>query len=95
MKTLGTPFSKITLEIIKKHYLEKVSATRFQNVGKPYETNGNAGSHKAQTRCGNPYKTCWILRLMEPGIENGLRNDQKALPREGFRNTIPKRRNAL
>ena len=28
-------------------------------------------------------------------IENGLRNDQKALPREGFHNTISKRRETL
>ena len=45
-------------KMIKKHYLEKVFATRFQNVGKPYITNGNAVSQNAKTRCENPYKTC-------------------------------------
>ena len=35
----GAPFSEMALKIIKKHYLEKVFATRFQNVGKPYKTN--------------------------------------------------------
>ena len=33
MKTLGPPFSKIVIKMIKKHYLKKVSATRFQNAG--------------------------------------------------------------
>ena len=54
----GVPFPEIAPKMIKKHYLEKVSATRFQNVGKPYKTNGNAVSQNAKTRCGNPYKTC-------------------------------------
>ena len=49
----------------------------------------------AKTRCENPYKTCRILRLLEPKTGNGLRNNQKALPREGFRNTISKRRKPL
>ena len=31
----GAPFSKIAPQMIKKHYLEKVFATRFQNIGKP------------------------------------------------------------
>ena len=34
----GAPFSKMALKMIKKHYLEKVFATRIQNVGKPYKT---------------------------------------------------------
>ena len=65
-KTLITPVEnedfgavspKMALQMIKKHYLEKVFATRFQNVGKPYKTNGNVVSQNAKTRCGNPYKT--------------------------------------
>ena len=32
--------------MIKKHYLEKVFATRFQNVKKPYKTNGKRGLSK-------------------------------------------------
>ena len=39
----GAPFSKIAPEMIKKHYLEKVFAARFQNVGKPYKNNGKRG----------------------------------------------------
>ena len=42
------PFSKNDLEMIKKHYLEKVLATRFQNVGKPYKTNGKRGFSKCK-----------------------------------------------
>ena len=42
----GAPFSKMALKIIKKHYLEKVSATRFQNVGKPYQANENKISQR-------------------------------------------------
>ena len=55
----------------------------------------NAVSQNAKTRCGNPYKTNGILWLLEPQSDNGLRNDQKALPREGFRDTISKRRKTL
>ena len=36
----GAPFSALAPKMIKKHYLEKVFATRFQNVGKPYKPNG-------------------------------------------------------
>ena len=32
------PFAPIALKMIKKHYLEKVFATRILNVGKPYKT---------------------------------------------------------
>ena len=34
--------------MVKKHYLEKVFATRFENVGKPYKTNGNTVSQNAK-----------------------------------------------
>ena len=43
----GAPFSELAPKMIKKHYLEKVSATRFRNVGKPYKTNGKHGFSKA------------------------------------------------
>ena len=26
-----------------------------------------------------PYKTCWILSILEPKTQNGIQNDQKAL----------------
>ena len=37
-------------------------------------------------------KTNGNLRLLEPKSKNGLRNDQKALPREGFRIAFSNRR---
>ena len=40
IEDFGAPFPEMTSKMIKKHYLEKVFATRFQNVGKPYKTNG-------------------------------------------------------
>ena len=43
MKTFGAGNRKSALKMIKKHYLEKVFATRFQNVKKPYKTNGKHG----------------------------------------------------
>ena len=46
----GVPFSKMAPKMIKKHYLEKVFATRFQNVGKPYKTNGKHGFSKCTKR---------------------------------------------
>ncbi len=53
----GAPFSKIARRMIKKHYLEKVFATRFQSVENPYKTDGNTVFQNAKTRCGKPYKT--------------------------------------
>ena len=50
----GAPFSKIALKMMKKHYLEKDYATRFQNVGKPYKPNGKRGSSKAKNALRKP-----------------------------------------
>ena len=50
----GAPFSKMALEMIKKHYLEKVFATRFQNAGKPYKTNGKRGFSKCKNALREP-----------------------------------------
>ena len=50
----GAPFSKTALKMIKKHYLEKVFATRFQNVGKPYKTNGKQSFSKCKNALRKP-----------------------------------------
>ena len=50
----GATFSKFALKNIKKDYLENVSATRFQNVGKPYKTNGKQGYPKVIFACVKP-----------------------------------------
>ena len=83
-------------KMIKKHYLEKVSATRFLSVGKPYKPNGKRGSSKCKKRIAET--------LMKP-VENedfcapfapiALKMIKKALPREGFRNAFSKRRKTL
>ncbi len=39
----GANFPRIDPKMTKKHYLEKVFTTRFQNVGKPCKTNGKRG----------------------------------------------------
>ena len=44
---VGAPFSKMALNMIEKHYLEKVFATCFRNVGILYKTNGKHGFSKA------------------------------------------------
>ena len=88
-------FLQMPLKISKKHHPEKVFATRFQNVGKPYTTNGNMVSQNAKTRCGNPYKTCRKWRRWGPLFENCPQNDQTALPREGLRNAFSERRETL
>ena len=71
--------SKKGPKMIKKHYLEKVFATRFQNVGNPYKTNGNKVFQKSFLRVENPYKTCLKLMKFKPKTENGLQNDQKSI----------------
>ena len=48
------PFPTIALKMIKKHYLEKVFATRFQNVGKPYKTNGKRDFPKCKNALRKP-----------------------------------------
>ena len=50
----GAPFSELAPKMIKKHYLEKVFATRFQNVGKPYKTNGKRGFSKCKNALQKP-----------------------------------------
>ena len=49
-ETLGPFFRNWPSELTKKHYLEKLFATRFQNVGKPYKTNGNMVSQNAKRK---------------------------------------------
>ena len=55
----------------------------------------NHGFWKSKKRCKNPYKTNGILGILEQASEKGLQNDQKALPREGFRDAFSKRRKTL
>ena len=50
----GAPFSEMALKMIKKHYLEKVFATRLQNVGKHYKTNGKRGFSKVENALREP-----------------------------------------
>ena len=42
----GAPFTEIALKMIEKHYLEKVFATRFHDVEKPYKPNKKQGFPK-------------------------------------------------
>ena len=56
MKTFGAENRKSALKMIKKHYLEKVFATRFQNVKKPYKTNGNTVSQNASKTLRKQWK---------------------------------------
>ena len=55
----------------------------------------NTVFQNAKTRRENPYKTLLKLIISGPFSEKGLQNHQKALPREGFRNTFPARRKTL
>ena len=48
MKTFGAGNRKSALQMIKKHYLEKVFATRFHNVKKPCKTNAKHGFAKCK-----------------------------------------------
>ena len=40
MKLFGAQNRKRLPKTLKKHYLQKVLASRFRKVGKPYKTNG-------------------------------------------------------
>ena len=57
-------FLKMVPKWLKKHYLEKVSATRFQNVENPYKTNGKWVFKNAKKRCKKPYKTNGTLMIL-------------------------------
>ena len=50
----GAHFSKMSLELIKKHYPEKVSATCFQNVGNPCKPNEKPGFSKTKNALRKP-----------------------------------------
>ena len=54
MKTLGPLFQKMALKMIKKHYLEKVFATRFRNVKNTYKTNEKQGFSEVIPACSKP-----------------------------------------
>ena len=72
-------------KIIKKHYVEKVSASRFQIVENLIKLMKTRFS-KMQKRVAKPhYKTLLEFIISGPFPEKGLQNHQKALPREGFR----------
>ena len=79
MKTLGPLFRKWHWKLSKKHCLEKVFATRFENIENPYKTNENNVFRNAKTRRENPYKTLLNLIIFEPFSEKGLPNHQKSI----------------
>ena len=93
---LWGPFFENCHQIIKKHYLEKVSATRFQNVGKPYKTNGKRGFSKFKKRVAQTLiKPVGNEDLGASSSKIALKMIKQALPREGFRNVFSKRRKPL
>jgi len=67
-----------TFKNIKNHYLEKVFATRFRDVEKPYKTNGNTVSQTPKSRCGTPDKTYRFLMILRK-TQKWTQNDQKAI----------------
>ena len=79
MKTLGPVFEKgpgndqksITIIV----FPQRVFQTSRNSVT-PLEF---ADFQNAKTRCEKPYKTCRIWRLLQPEIENGLKNNQKSI----------------
>ncbi len=75
----GVIFPRMDPRMIRKHYLEKVVATRFQNVEnliKPVEFHV---FQNAKTRCGNPYKTRRKWRLLGHFFANCPKNDQESI----------------
>ena len=54
MEPFGAIFAKWPQKVSKKHYLEKVFATRFQNAGKPYKTNAKRGFSKCKNALRKP-----------------------------------------
>ena len=83
------PFWEISPKIIKKHYLEKVFATRFPNVGKPYETNGKHGFSKTKKRVAKTLiKPVEFQDFWDPFWGMAPKIIKKALPREGFCNAF-------
>ena len=48
------PFREKAIKSIEKHYLEKVFATRSQNVGEPYKAIGKRGFSKCKNALRKP-----------------------------------------
>ena len=57
MKLFGAQNRKKIQMLLKKHYLEKVFASRFREVKKPYKTNGKQLFQKSEKAIRKPYKT--------------------------------------
>ena len=50
MKLFGARNRKMLQKLLKKHYLEKVFASRFREVKKPYKTNGKSTFSEVEKR---------------------------------------------
>ena len=50
MKLFGARNRKMIQKLLKKHYLEKVFASRFRDVRKPYKTNGKTTFPEVEKR---------------------------------------------
>ena len=64
---------------LKKHYLEKVFASRFRQVEKPYKTNGKQVFEKSGNTFEIPYKTNAKCMKCAPKWENGLQEHWKSI----------------
>ena len=71
MKLFGGQNRKKLPKTLEKHYLEKVFASRFREVEKPYKTNGKQLFQKSKKAIRKPYKN---LRQMNSfGCKNAKR----------------------
>ena len=70
---------------LKKHCLQKVFASCFPKVQKPYKTNGKLIFPRGRKTHEKACKTKGILALLGQNRKKGFKNIEKALPRGGFR----------
>ena len=69
---------------MKKHWLEKVFASRFRKVKKPCKTNGKTRFQMSEFQVKKAYKTNGILALFGPKSEKGLQNHWKSSTYRSF-----------
>ena len=65
---------KMAQEVLEKHWLERVFATRFPNVKKLYKTNGKSRLPQVRELIQKAYETNRISVLSGPKTKKELQN---------------------
>ncbi len=85
IRALCAQKTKRVAESLKKHYVEKVFATRFRNREKLIKLIENQYFEMTKLQCKKSYETNGILALLGQNPKKDSKIIEKALRREGLR----------